>query len=206
MAETRKGVSAKFIKMEKRYRTIFLTAVLLLTGLYFFPLWSIELGAPQFPEGLGFRIWLDKITGFNENDLNSINGLNHYIGMQAIQPDSIPELKYMPYIVGAMIFLGLISFLINKKPVYLSWLILMAIVLIAGLVDFYIWEYNYGHNLNPMAAIKIPGTSFQPPLIGSKQILNMRAVSLPDIGGILVLVSTIMIIYTLIKSRKQKNA
>ncbi len=180
--------------------------MLLLTGLYFFPLWSIELGAPQFPEGLGFRIWLDKITGFNENDLNSINGLNHYIGMQAIQPDSIPELKYMPYIVGAMIFLGLISFLINKKPVYLSWLILMAIVLIAGLVDFYIWEYNYGHNLNPMAAIKIPGTSFQPPLIGSKQILNMRAVSLPDIGGILVLVSTIMIIYTLIKSRKQKNA
>ncbi len=180
--------------------------MLLLTGLYFFPLWSIELGAPQFPEGLGFRIWLDKITGFNENDLNSINGLNHYIGMQAIQPDSIPELKYMPYIVGAMIFLGLISFLINKKPVYLSWLILMTIVLIAGLVDFYIWEYNYGHNLNPMAAIKIPGTSFQPPLIGSKQILNMRAVSLPDIGGILVFVSTIMIIYTLIKSRKQKNA
>ena len=29
---------------------------------------------------------------------SSINGLNHYIGMKAIEPDQIPELRYMPYV------------------------------------------------------------------------------------------------------------
>ena len=50
--------------------------------------------------------------------------------------------------------------------------------------DFYLWEYDYGHNLNPDAAIKIPGMSYQPPLIGTKQILNMRTTSLPAAGGL----------------------
>lgn len=175
-------------------------------GMYFFPIWSIELGAPQFPEGLGFYIWLDKMTGFNENDLNSINGLNHYIGMQAIEPDSIAELKYMPYIVAALIVLGVAAFLINKKSVYWSWLVLLVIVMLAGLVDFYLWEYNYGHNLDPRAAIKIPGMSFQPPLIGYKQILNMKAISLPHIGGILPGITLLTTFYLLIKSRKRANA
>ncbi len=42
-----------------------------------------------------------------------------------------------------------------------------------GLYDFYMWEYDYGHNLNPHAAIKIPGMAYQPPLIGSKMLLTL---------------------------------
>ena len=34
--------------------------------------------------------------GLKPNDLNSINGLNHYIGMKAIEPGRIPELRFMP--------------------------------------------------------------------------------------------------------------
>jgi copper chaperone NosL len=51
------------------------------------------------------------------------------------------------------------------------------------MVDFYKWEYDYGHNLDPHAAIKVPGMSYQPPLIGYKQLLNFGAYSIPDIGG-----------------------
>ena len=49
--------------------------------------------------------------------------------------------------------------------------------------DFWRWEYNYGHNLNPDAAIIVPGMAYQPPLIGFKQLLNFGAYSMPDIGG-----------------------
>ena len=51
------------------------------------------------------------------------------------------------------------------------------------MADFWRWEYNYGHELNPDAAIKVPGMSYQPPLIGYKQLLNFGAYSVPDIGG-----------------------
>ena len=44
-------------------------------------------------------------------------------------------------------------------------------------------EYDYGHNLNPNAAIVVPGMSYQPPLFGFKQLLNFGAYSYPDIGG-----------------------
>ncbi len=54
---------------------------------------------------------------------------------------------------------------------------------IIAMADFWKWEYNYGHNLNPDAAIIVPGMSYQPPLIGFKQLLNFGAYSIPDIGG-----------------------
>jgi len=72
----------------------------MLVLMYFFPLWSISLQAPQYPEGLGLYININSIEGHKPNDLQSINGLNHYIGMKKIEPDSILELKLMPYIVG----------------------------------------------------------------------------------------------------------
>ena len=51
------------------------------------------------------------------------------------------------------------------------------------MIDFWKWEYDYGHNLNPNAAIVVPNMSYQPPLIGFKQLLNFGAYSIPDIGG-----------------------
>jgi copper chaperone NosL len=66
------------------------------------------------------------------------------------------------------------------------WFISLCLFAIIGFTDFDIWEYNYGHNLNPHAAIKIEGMTYQPPLFGYKQLLNFTAGSLPDTGGILV--------------------
>ena len=54
---------------------------------------------------------------------------------------------------------------------------------LAGLADFYRWGYDYGHNLDPHAIIKIPGMTYQPPLIGAKQLLNFYATSWPASGG-----------------------
>jgi hypothetical protein len=167
-------------------------AALLLIGLYVFPIWSISLEAPQFPEGLGLNIWVNSIEGKAPQDLQNLNTLNHYIGMKPISPESISELTYMPYIVGLLIACGLlIAFFGNRKWVA-GWLVIFVLLAVAGLVDFYLWEYDYGHNLDPDAPIKIPGMAYQPPLIGSKQLLNIKAVSLPHTGFYFALVSMVL--------------
>ena len=81
-----RGCTRPAMMMGVPYLPFFLGAgSCLLLALYVTPLWRIELHAPQYPEGLGLRIWVDQITGAKPNDLNSINGLNHYIGMHAIE-------------------------------------------------------------------------------------------------------------------------
>jgi len=175
---------------------LFISSILLVLT-FFFPLWTIDLNAPQYPEGLGIRIWLDQISGLKPNDLQSINGLNHYIGMKTIDPESIPELKIMPYIIVFMIIFGLFNAYLKKPKLVYVWLILFLILGAVGLYDFYMWEYDYGHQLNPNAPIKVPGMTYQPPLIGSKQLLNINAVSLPSTGTIIILISILLTAYAL---------
>ena len=179
-------------------------ASLILILTFFFPLWKINLEAPQYPEGIGLEIWINKITGQNPNDLDNINGLNHYIGMKRIEPDSIPELKIMPFIIIFMILYGLTTALTGKRFLAYSWIALFIIFASIGLYDFFLWEYDYGHNLNPNAAIKIPGMEYQPPLIGAKQLLNFNAVSLPDISFYLLVAVVGLTIIALVRSRKTK--
>jgi hypothetical protein len=159
----------------------------------FLPTWDISLEAPQYPEGLGMQIWLNKITG----DLNTINGLNHYIGMKKIEPDSIKELKIMPYLLGLLILTGFTVGFLGKKKLLAIWVIFFISLGIAGGVDFYMWEYDYGHDLNPEAAIKIPGMSYQPPLLGTEQLLNFTASSYPAEGGFILIGAGILAVLAL---------
>jgi len=179
-----------------------LISVILLALTFFFPIWKIDLHAPQYPEGIGLRIWIDKITGVNEYDLDNINKLNHYIGMKIIEPSAIPELKIMPYIILFFILLGIITSIVNKKFLVITWTASLLIILSIGLYDFYIWEYDYGHNLNPNAPIKVPGMSYQPPLVGTKQLLNMQTTSSPDIGSYLIGTSVLLSASILVLERK----
>lgn len=169
--------------MTRTSRLVVALASLLLLALYLAPLWRIELVAPQYPEGLGLRIWVNQITGIKPNDLNSINGLNHYIGMRAIEPASFPELRLMPRLVAAAVVLGLLVALAGRRGLLYAWAGLFTLGAAAGLGDFWKWGYDYGHRLDPHAAIKVPGMSYQPPIIGSKQLLNFHATSWPDVGG-----------------------
>ncbi|OGU36004.1 MAG: hypothetical protein A2068_13380 [Ignavibacteria bacterium GWB2_35_6b] len=196
-------------KLSTRNSLIFGIGLALLAASYFFPIWTIDLNAPQYPEGMGLRIWADEIKGASEHDLNNLNKLNHYIGMKEIDPDDIPELKIIPYIILFMLLLGAAVLLTKSKKLLLVWNIVLIIFLLIGLYDFYMWEYEYGHNLNPNAPIKVPGMAYQPPLIGSKQLLNINAVSLPGIGGILIFFSLaasfLPFVLEYIKSKREKK-
>ena len=192
--------------MNKQSKIIIIFASLLLVLSFFFPIWYIDLEAPQYPEGIGLEIWLNKITGQKPHDLNNINGLNHYIGMKEIVPDAIPELKIMPVIIVFLILFGVVSGISGKRFLVYLWISLFFITAAIGLYDFYLWEYDYGHNLNPHAAIKIPGMAYQPPLIGSKLLLNFNAVSMPHIGSyILILVVLIAFVALYLDTKNKKK-
>lgn len=191
--------------MNSKSKVILITASLILILTFFFPLWSIDLEAPQYPEGIGLRIWINQITGLKPNDLNNINGLNHYIGMKEIVPDAIPELKIMPYIIIFMIIFGLVSALAGKRFLVYAWIALFVILAAIGLYDFYMWEYDYGHNLNPHAAIKIPGMVYQPPLLGSKMLLNFNAISLPNISFYILVLTVALAVLALFFDRKSNK-
>ena len=168
---------------------IFLCALAIIPANYM-SVWQIQLEAPQYPEGMKMEIWSHKIGG----DFEKVNNLNHYIGMAAIKEENFKEFKVMPYLIWAMVGLGFIVALFGKRfllYVYTSYFFLCGVW---GIYDFWKWEYEYGHNLNPHAAIKIPGMSFQPPLIGWKQLLNFLAGSFPDIGGWLIIFPAAIIV------------
>src|SRR5215213_3448301 len=139
--------------MPKLSRALLALAALLLVSLYALPLWKIALEAPQYPEGLGMYIRVNTIQSAEEFDLTKINNLNHYIGMRAIEADEIPELRYMPWIVGALIAGGLIAAAVGRRRGLAAWLAAFALLGVVGLADFYRWGYDYGHNLDPETAI-----------------------------------------------------
>ena len=191
--------------MKTQSKIIVIVAALILVLSFFFPIWYIDLEAPQYPEGIGLEIWLNKIAGQKPNDLTNINGLNHYIGMKEINPDAIPEMKIMPFIIIFLIVFGLISGISGKRSLVYIWIVLFFVVAAVGLYDFYMWEYDYGHNLNPHAAIKIPGMAYQPPLIGSKMLLNFNAISMPHIGSYILVAAVVLAVLAIIIDKKSKK-
>ena len=160
-------------------RILIAVSALLMISAYFVPLWQILMWAPQYPEGLEMKIWINTISG----DVKIISALNHYIGMKHIEVSMFPEFGYMIYIVAFIIGFGLLTALISKRAFLWIYLTLLISAGIGALVDFYLWGYDYGHNLDPTAPIVVPGMSYQPPLIGTKLLLNFTAFSGPDIGG-----------------------
>ncbi len=182
-------------------KVILLIVSALFFGSLLFPMWRIELEAPQYPEGLVLQLHANKIGG----DVDVINGLNHYIGMKTLHTEDFPEFTILPYIFG---FFGLFAlamiFIAKRKGVILLFVSFVLFGILAGL-DFYRWNYEYGHNLDPTAAIVVPGMAYQPPLIGYKQLLNFGAYSIPDIGGWMLVAAGLLLFTIVVKETKFLN-
>src|SRR5512142_798037 len=167
-------------------------SVLLLFALRL-PLWHIRLIAPQYPEGLGMDIRARTVVGAKEHDLDNINELNHYIGMKTIEPGEIAELRVIPWLIAGLGVLGLVAAIVRKRALLVAWLVSFGVLGVVGLWDFWRWEHDYGHNLDlEHAIIKVPGMTYHPPLIGSKQLLNFTASSWPAAGAMLLGVAFVL--------------
>ncbi|MDX2182632.1 MAG: nitrous oxide reductase accessory protein NosL [Gemmatimonadaceae bacterium] len=186
-------------------RVLLAMTALSLLSTYVLPLWEVRLIAPQYPEGLGMHILLHTVVGIRPEDLGNINGLNHYIGMKAIEPDTIPALKLMPWGMAALVASGLGAAAWGRRGGARAWVVLFSLCAIAGLVDFWKWEYDYGHSLDTEnASIVIPGMSYQPPLIGSKQLLNFTATSWPAPGGWIALAALALAVGVILDDARRR--
>jgi len=188
----------------RKDKILMILGSIMLLGLFAYPLWKITLVAPQYPEPLGLNIHINKLSdGVQFNDVNNIDLLNHYIGMQHLPTeanvkkgdvDAFPEFTYMPIIVIALIVLGLVFGFIGRKKLYFAWLIILAVLGSLGIYDFYSWLQKYGSELDPNAILKMidPETgelmAYNPPIYGFKQMLNFEVYSYPDMGAYFIFV------------------
>ena len=194
----------------KKSKILMVIGSLLLLGLFVFPLWNITLEAPQYPIPLGMDIHITKFTDTHEFDIKNINLMNHYVGMQYI-PETIPEFKIFPWVIGFMISLGVLFGFTGKHKLFLFWFVLMSVIGIAGMYDFYLWEHDYGHNLDPKAIMKFTNPDgsimgFQPPLFGSKDILNFKAHSYPRLGAYFMFIGMLLTLVAFFIGKKESKA
>ncbi|MBK7433564.1 MAG: nitrous oxide reductase accessory protein NosL [Chitinophagaceae bacterium] len=187
-------------------RILLVACGLALAAVLFTPMWRIELNAPQYPEGLNLLIYADRLAG----NVDIINGLNHYIGMKTLHTGDFIEFTLLPFIIGFFALAFITTGILGKRKWMNLLLILFICFGITAMIDFWRWEYNYGHNLDPNAAIIVPGMAYQPPLIGFKQLLNFGAYSVPDTGGWIFvgvgLVLLLMVIWEWWRNRKNAKA
>ena len=173
----------------------------LLIVILFVPMWQIDLDAPQYPEGLSLLIFANKLAG----NVDIINGLNHYIGMKTMHSEDFIEFTILPYLIsGFALLFFLTAIMRNRKFLHVLFISFLCFGIIA-MVDFWKWEYNYGHNLNPEAAIVVPGMAYQPPLIGFKQLLNFGAYSSPDTGGWIFIGVGFLLLCCVVMDYKRKD-
>jgi copper chaperone NosL len=180
-------------------RLCILAAVLCLAASFFFPLWHINLVAPQYRDGLDMWIYAYQLVGGNEGqDLFEINLLNHYIGMQEIHEADFFEMRIIPFALGFFILVGLRAIVFGRMNNLIDQLVLFAYFSLFSLATFVYRLYSYGHELDPRAPIDVE--PFWPTLIGTKQIANMTQTSLPGLASYLIAASVVLLALAVVLS------
>ncbi len=148
------------------------------------PLWTFWVKSYQYPEGLVMHVYLYKVGG---RDLVEINVLNHYIGMKELKSEDFSQFKFFPFLVGGIALLTFIIAFLRRKILVFIPAGLTAIFGIYGLSFLYTQLYEYGHNLSPKAAMKIP--PFTPPMIGTNKFAQFTTLAYFNWGAYLILIS-----------------
>ena len=183
--------------LSSRARLAVLGAGVLLLLTPFFPLWKITMFANQFPEGLRLSIYAHQLVGGNGGaDLQGINILNHYIGMREIHAADFVEMKFIPFVLGIFLLLGLRTAVFARVGNVVDLVVLFAYFSLFSLGTFAYRMYSYGHELSPEAPIKVP--AFTPPIFGHQRIANFDVYSYPGIGSLLLGLFAVCLIAVLV--------
>lgn len=168
-----------------RSRLVLVALVLPLLLSFAFPLWRISMKAAQYPQGLSMDIWSYKLVGGNDGrDIQEINVLNHYIGMQTITRAELRDLDWIPFALGAIALLALRAAALGKVRTMIDLSVITAYVSLVAFGRFVWMLYRFGHDLDPKAPVDV--APFMPVVVGTKQIANFTTHSMPHIGSLLL--------------------
>jgi len=187
-------------------RILVLLAALLLVPSFLFPLYQMTLFSNQFPDGLTLKIYSYTLEGGasqNRDDLREINSLNHYIGMRPLLESDFSEFKWLPFGIGALVLLALRAIAFGKMSKLVDLVVLFLYFALFSLWSFGHRLYQYGHVLDPTAAIKVK--PFTPPLFGTQQIANFTVNNYPGPATYLVGGSLLLMIAALVLSARQRT-
>jgi len=181
-----------------RYIRIIIVAVYMVMMLAspFMTIWYFRLNAPIY----GQR-WLEvKIHPLHgvQGDVQEVNIVNHYVGLQEIGNDKIPEAEYISYVYAGLIGITMTaSYLLvkRKKAAALAAILASAAIPISVIGYMYHWLYNYTHTVLPGAPIKIE--PFDPPIFGEYKIANFVIRSFPGPSLALILIALTLAALTL---------
>jgi len=161
-------------------RILLLVLILPLLLAFHWPLWRIQMEAPQYPEGLSLHIFAHTVEG----DIQEVNTLNHYIGMAAIDRSLLSDLDWIPFALGALFLLSLRLVAIGDVRGLVD-LTVVALYFCAFSAGRFVYKlYVYGHNLDPRAPVTVD--PFMPPVLGTEQIANFTVSSLPGPMSVLL--------------------
>ena len=137
-------------------RLLLVIAFVCLAPTYVTPLYNMTMFAPQYQDGLRLDIYSYKLQGGNDNqDVKEINVLNHYIGMKDLVTEDFTEFKWLPFVIGIFGLLFLRSAVLGKAAHLVDVTVLYVYFGAFALWSFAYKMYQYGHQLNPKAAVRV---------------------------------------------------
>lgn len=183
-------------------RLLLLIGVVCLILTYFFPLWTIELEAPQYQDNLYLDIYSYQLSpGGDGQHLQEINTLNHYIGMQKVQESDFTEMTWMPFAIGFFVVFAFRALAFGRMSSVIDTLVLFLYFSLFSMANFVYRLYSYGHDLDPSAAINMD--PFMPAVIGMTEVANFTQYSIPRMASYLMLTFLIVVILAIFVSRNE---
>ncbi len=165
-------------------------AALLIVSSAWLPLWTMELHAPQYPRGLTLTAYGTRIEG----DVQEVNTVNHYVGVEPVHSESIPELAFFPYLLG-----GLVALVLGGAVLARNWIVRFLVRLgvwgfaVGFLLDLQWWLYRSGHDRNIDAPYRID--DFTPRVLGGTKVVNFTSETMVDTGFWLILSAALIITF-----------
>jgi hypothetical protein len=162
-------------------------AGLLLVSL-FLPYWVLNLKAPQFPQGLQVRAYVNRLVG----DVGELEGLNHYVGLRSFEDAAVFEKS-----VAVLAVIVLVGLLVAALLIHTRWVLLLVLPALLFpfifIADLQFWLWNFGHNLDPRAPLAAAVGEFTPPIFGPAEIAQFDTFALPGPGLVLAFIASGMV-------------
>jgi len=197
-ARTRERAVARRVTLRQMLPLgLLVLAAALLVGSIFLPYWEVELRAPQYPKGLTVVAYVSHLSG----DVREVDGLNHYIGMMALNEAAKLERQISRYAIVAVAVLAVGSFWLRGRW---KWLLVLPAILfpIIFAVDLAAWLYYAGHTLDPHAPLSSSIQPFTPPVVGEGKIGQFSTVSKFLVGFYAAVLGAVLTVVATVLSRR----